>query len=108
MPTRQLLTDATATGAGVPFIASKEQRAFHAWLGSAGGTAEVVIEVSNDSRAGSDPANASWLSQGIISLSGVNNADGYTSEAPWEYVRARVNSIAGGAVVNAVMSKRSS
>lgn len=58
-------------------------------------TATVVIDVSND--------NANWLDtvMGTITLSGTtSDSDGFTTNAPWKYVRARVTAISGtGATV---------
>lgn len=58
-------------------------------------TATVVIDVSND--------NINWLDtvMGTITLSGTtSDSDGFTTNAPWKYVRARVTAISGtGATV---------
>lgn len=60
-------------------------------------TATVVIEVSND--------NLQFLTMGTITLSGTNSTtDGFVSDAPWNYVRARMTSISGtGAAVVVTM-----
>lgn len=53
-------------------------------------TATVVIDVSND--------GDNWCSTvlGTITLSGTtSSADGFTTDAPWKYMRARVTAISG-------------
>lgn len=59
-------------------------------------TATVVIEVSNDG------INAINTPLGTIVLSGTTtDSDGFTSNAPWKYVRARVSAISGtGATIS--------
>lgn len=63
-------------------------------------TATIVLEVSND--------NTYWVSTvlGTITLSGTtSSSDGFTTSAPWKYVRARVTAISGtGATVQVYMS----
>jgi len=58
--------------------------------------ATVVFDVSNDG------VNACSTVLGTITLTGTTvNADGFTTSAPWKYVRARVTAISGtGAIVN--------
>lgn len=62
-------------------------------------TATVVIDVSND--------GTYWCStvMGTITLSGTTSStDGFTSAAPWKFVRARVTAISGtGATVQVYM-----
>jgi len=64
-------------------------------LTSGSGTATVTIEASND--------GVHWNSTplGTITLSGSDGeADGFTSSAPWKYVRAEVSGLTGtGATV---------
>lgn len=59
-------------------------------------TATVVIDVSNDG------VNAIATALGTITLSGTtSSSDGFVTNAPWKYVRARVTAISGtGATVN--------
>ena len=59
-------------------------------------TATIVFDVSNDG------INACTTSLGTITLSGTTvNSDGFTTSAPWKYVRARVTAISGtSAIVN--------
>lgn len=68
-------------------------------VGTGAVTATVVIDCSND--------GVYWCTTplGTISLSGTtSNADGFTTQAPWKYVRARVTAISGtGATVYVTM-----
>ena len=68
-------------------------------VGTGAVTATVVIDVSND--------GTNWVAtpMGTITLSGTtSSSDGFTSSAPWKYVRARVTAISGtGATVTVVM-----
>lgn len=63
-------------------------------------TATVVFEVSND--------NVNWIVEPIatITLSGTTtDSQGFTMNAPWAYVRARLTAISGtGAVVTVTAS----
>jgi hypothetical protein len=68
-------------------------------VGTGAVTATVVIEGSND--------NTYWVSTvlGTITLSGTTSStDGFTTSAPWKYVRARTTAISGtGATVQVYM-----
>lgn len=96
-----VLTDATTTpltGNGVPKAAPKST--FQATVTGTGAlTATVVIEASND--------RTNWVATplGTISLSGNDSvSDGFTTDAPWKYVRARISALTGtGATVNVLM-----
>jgi len=57
--------------------------------------ATVVFEVSNDS------LNAIATPLGTVTLAGAGS-DGFTTDAPWKYIRARVTSSAG--TVSVLMS----
>lgn len=63
-------------------------------------TATVDIEVSNDG------VNAVDTVMGTITLSGTtSHSDGFTSDAPWKYVRAVTSNVTGtNATVNVLMS----
>ena len=98
-----LIEDKNNAGAGKTHTTDSEKRTFQAWLSAAGGTATVVIEVSNDPRAESDPASAAWQELGSISLSGANDKAGFTSDAPWFYVRGRLAVPTDAASVSAAM-----
>lgn len=53
-------------------------------------TATVVIDCSNDG------VNACSTALGTISLSGTTSAsDGFTTDAPWKFIRARTTAISG-------------
>jgi hypothetical protein len=65
-----------------------------AWLDDTGGTATVVIEVTNDPRAGgSDPATAVWLNFATLTLSGADATDGFAENATWTWMRFRITAI---------------
>ena len=68
-------------------------------VGTGAVTANVTIEVSND--------GINWCSTvlGTIILSGTTtSSDGFTTDAPWKYVRANVIAISGtGAAVTVLM-----
>lgn len=88
----------TSTGNGIYKIGPKSS--FQATVvGTGAVTATVVIDVSND--------GVYWCStvMGTISLSGTtSSSDGFVSDAPWKYVRARVTAISGtGATVQVYM-----
>jgi len=96
---KDILTAATGTGAGLSYCGiASEKRAFQATVTGTGAvTATVAIQVSND--------DTNWITLGTITLSGTTSAtDGFTSDAPWGYVRANVTAISGtGAAVTATM-----
>ena len=50
-------------------------------------TALVNIEVSNN--------DVAWEILGTLTLSGANDSDGLSADAPWAFVRANVTSISG-------------
>lgn len=91
-------TTTTVTGSGMykdaPFSA------FQATVvGTGTVTATVILDVSND--------NTYWCATPLatITLSGTtSNADGFTTQAPFKYVRARITAISGtGATVYVTM-----
>lgn len=92
-----LLVGATATSTGDWQFKDAPQTSFQATVTGTGAvTATVVIDVSNDG------TYAVSTTLGTITLSGTNSSsDGFTTNAPWKYVRARVTAISGtGATVN--------
>lgn len=95
-----LQTDMTATTtAGVAIEPILPVRVFHAKVvGTGAVTATVIVEVSLD--------NTTWITAATITLSGTTSAaDGFTMDAPWRYVRARISAISGtGATVNCWMA----
>lgn len=90
----QLLSGATATGSSDAASQANSKITFHArGKTSAGsGSATVLIEVSND-----QGASKTWHTLGTISLtlSTSYSADGFASNAPWKYYRARISAISG-------------
>lgn len=95
-----MLDTATATGAGAGVAKLAPKSTFQATVvGTGAVTATVTIEVSNN--------NKIWCSTvlGTITLSGTTtSSDGFTTDAPWGYVRANVTAISGtGAAVTVLM-----
>ena len=87
-----LLTAATATGAGSAFgpFESASTTFQAAGATSAGsGAATVKIQVSND--------GMNWIDLGTITLtlSSTSSSDGFAAFAAWAYVRANVTAISG-------------
>ncbi len=67
-------------------------------MSAATGTASIAIEVSND--------QVVWLTLGTISLNLTTSAssDGFSSAAPWAYVRAKANQITTDGTVTVTMA----
>lgn len=58
-------------------------------------SATVNIQVSNENATGSG-TNSNWITIGTITLSGTTSAtDGFTTLAPWRFVRANVTAVTG-------------
>lgn len=98
---QNLTVGQTSIGAGAWRYKEAPYSAFQATVSGTGAvTATVTIEVSNDG------VNTIGTVMGTISLSGTTSAsDGFTSQAPWKYVRANVTGLTGtGATVDVVMS----
>lgn len=90
----------TVTGAGSFVYKDSPTSTFQAVVSGTGAvTATVTIEYSNDG------VNALSTVGGTITLSGTTTAsDGFTSDAPWKYVRANVTAVSGtGATVQVYM-----
>lgn len=86
-----LLHGATATGAGSTARKSASlstSQAKGATTASTG-AASIAVQVSNN--------GANWLTLGTISLSlsTSESSDGFSSDAPWAFVRGNVTSISG-------------
>ena len=81
------------TGAGTKIYKDSPYATFQAVLTGTGAvTATVTIEVSNDG------TNWGATVMGTITLSGTNAvSDGFTTVAPWRFVRANVTAISGTA-----------
>ena len=86
-----ILKDATTTATGEWHYKDGLNSTYQAILSGTGAlTATVIIEVSNDG------VNACSTPLGTIVLSGTTlTSDGFTSSAPWKYVRARISAISG-------------
>jgi hypothetical protein len=101
--TEKLLDGATVTGSGRAIALSGPQHTFQAYgITSAGsGSAVVDIEVSSVELPTS---NSDWILAGTITLTlgTTATADGFVINAPWKWVRAKVNTLTGtGASVTA-------
>jgi hypothetical protein len=99
---RNLLTEPgrTTTGTGNFVYKDSPLACFQGVVSGTGAvTATINIEYSNDG------INACSTVAGTISLSGTTvSSDGFTSEAPWKFVRANVTAISGtGATVQVYM-----
>lgn len=95
-----VLAAQNAIGDGMAQYKDSPKSAFQATVvGTGAVTATVVLEASNDGKY--------WLATplGTITLSGNGAAsDGFTSDAPWKFVRARVTALTGtGASVTVTM-----
>ncbi len=104
--TYNLLTNATATATGDALSAAKfpsaewgeAKNTYQATVTGTGAvTATVIIEASNDA--------VNYLPLATITLSGTGSAsDGFVSDAPWAYFRARLTAISGtGALVSVIL-----
>lgn len=107
MSSVQILTNATATGAGEKHSPRCVNRTFQGMgTTSAGaGSASIVIEAS-DKATPVETTNVDWTTLGTITLtlSTTQANDGFVSYASWRWVRARVSAISGtDATVNAYM-----
>jgi hypothetical protein len=91
-----LLENITTTTTGLGRYKISPLSTFQAIVvGTGAVSATVIIDCSNDG------VNWNTTPLGTITLSGTTaNADGFTTNAPWKYVRARVTAITGtGATV---------
>ena len=94
---------APAVGANIDLVSDGNTQALKAVQATVTGTgavsATVIIEAINN------PASGNWLTLATITLTGTTAAtDGFTFDAPWSYVRARLTAISGtGASVTASM-----
>lgn len=66
--------------------------------GTSGSVAATVeIQVSNEEATGQG-TNANWITIGTITLSGTTPVtDGFTTIAPWRFMRAKVSGVTGTA-----------
>lgn len=89
--TVNLLTDAVAPGAGEAHEPWGEKRTFQAKGSTSAGAGAAAVEV----QASNDKVN--WIVLGTISLTlgTTETSDGFTTDAPWRYIRGNVASISG-------------
>lgn len=95
-------TGATATGAQTTVFKDSTKATFQAYGTTTAGTGSVTVLIQGSNI---DDTNA-FVTLGTISLTlGTTvTADGFTTDAPWKYVRANVSAISGtGASVNVLM-----
>lgn len=90
----------TTTGVGTSIYKDSPYSTFQGIVTGTGAvTATINIEVSND--------GVNWVvtPMGTIVLSGTTSvSDGFTSAAPWKYIRANVTAISGtGAIAQVLM-----
>lgn len=107
MTSVQILTSATATGAGDKHSPRCVNRTFQGMgtTSSGSGSASIVIEAS-DKDVPVEGTNVDWTTLGTITLTlgTTQTNDGFVSYASWRWVRARVSAISGtGASVNAYL-----
>lgn len=103
----QILSAATATGAGDVHQPICTDRTFHAYgaTTAGAGSATIVIEGS-DITSPATGTRVDWVELGTITLtlSTTRTSAGFASQARWRHVRAFVSAISGtGASVNAFM-----
>ena len=86
-----VVTGVTAIGTGAWVYKDAPKATIQATVTGTGAvTATVVIDCSNDG------VNACATALGTISLSGTTSAsDGFTTDAPWKFIRARTTAISG-------------
>lgn len=100
-----LLSQSIATGAGEikrPRVIKKTFQARGKTTAGAG-AATIIIEASDFD----NPGTGDWVTLGTITLtlSATNSSDGFTSDGPWKYVRARISAISGtNAAIDAVVA----
>jgi hypothetical protein len=93
----------TATNTGTSYELWGTKWAFQAYgsTSAGSGSATILIQVSNVD------TDAAYITMGTITLTlGTTvTADGFASDAPWKFVRAKVSAISGtNASVNVVIS----
>ena len=89
------ITTATPTY-GTPVYKDSPYSSFQAIeTGTGAVTATVIIQASNDQTT-FEGTTSNWITIGTITLSGTTTAtDGFTTVAPWKYMRAGVSAISG-------------
>jgi len=95
-----ILVDASTTTTGNWIYKAAPKAAIQATVAGTGAvTATVQIEASNDG------INPLTTLVGSITLSGTTStSDGFTTDSPWKYIRAKVTAISGtSALVDVIM-----
>lgn len=90
---------------GTPVYKDSPYASFQAIeTGTGAVTATVIVQASNDEATYKGDAS-NWITIATITLSGTTSTtDGFTTVAPWKYVRAGVTAISGtGATVKVLM-----
>jgi len=99
------VTSTTATGASSPIYKESPYSSFQGLIKGTGTvTATIAVQVTNED-ATANGTNSNWITMSTITLSGTTTAtDGFTTIAPWRWVRVNVTAISGtGATVQAIM-----
>jgi len=95
----------TATGASSPIYKESPYSSFQAIVTGTGSvSATIAVQVCiEDATANGTYSN--WITMGTITVSGTTSAtDGFTTIAPWRWVRVNVTAISGtGAAVQVLM-----
>jgi hypothetical protein len=95
----------TVTAASSPIYKESPYSSFQAIIsgtGSVSATIAIQVCIEDDTANG---INSNWITMSTITLSGTTTAtDGFTTIAPWRWVRANVSAISGtGAIVKIIM-----
>ena len=94
-PSTPLLENATTVSSGTRQRPATRNRTFQAYgeTSAGAGAATIVIEVSNVEEPGAND----WITAGTINLTlaTTRTTDGFTMQAAWRNVRARVSAISG-------------
>jgi hypothetical protein len=94
-----ILSSVTTTSRGdkhKPFKTPK--RSFQAYGATSAGAGSVTVEIYGSNLEDPDTSTESdWVLVGTITLvlSTTRVSDGFTTDAPWKFVKARVSAIAG-------------
>ena len=95
----------TAVAASSPIYKESPYSSFQAIVTGTGSvSATILIQVCNQEDT-FNGVKANWITMGTITLAGTTTAtDGFTTVAPWRYVRANVTARSGtGATVEIIM-----
>lgn len=97
-----ILENALAAEVGPMFMPQKNKRSFQAVVEGVG-QVDAVVQVLGSN----DGVNLVETEMGEITLSGAAgiSSDGFTTDAPWKYVAAKVISITAGAKLKVIMGE---